>query len=220
MIDTLLRLLAPHPCLSCGEIGPILCSDCKYNITRDFRTVCIVCDLRCPRGICGVHRSPCDAMWYVGLRKDALQRLVGTYKFNGTKSAARELADLLHMCLPALPKDTIITCVPTHPRRIRERGYDHMAHLARLFAGRRKLPYIPLLSRTRYFVQHNSTRSERLKQVRGAYTVLHPLSADSTYLLLDDVYTTGATVSQASNVLKEAGARNVFVAVIVKQPLD
>lgn len=220
MIDTLLQLLAPHPCISCGEIGAILCPNCKYDIVKDFFVFCIICGKDAADGICPRHASPFQSAWTVGIRKTVLQRLVGTYKFNGCRSAVQVLADLLDVCIPSLAPGTIVTCIPTHPRRIRERGYDHMALLARTFALRRSITYVPLLEKTTHYIQHTSNRRDRLRQVRGSFNLLTKPSPEIPVLLLDDVLTTGATLIEAASVISAAGVRSVKVAVIARQPLD
>lgn len=220
MIDTLLQLLAPHPCISCGEIGAILCPNCKYDIVKDFSVFCIICGKDESNGICVSHASPFESAWTVGIRKTVLQRLVGTYKFNGARSAVTVLADLLHTCLPALPASTIVTWIPTHPKRARERGYDHMQLLATCFAKMRGLTARPLLQKTVHYIQHTSSRKDRLKQVRGSFVCTGTIDEQATILLLDDILTTGATLTEAAAVLERNGAHAIKVAVIARQPLD
>ncbi|RYF28401.1 MAG: hypothetical protein EOO17_04860 [Chloroflexi bacterium] len=69
-------------------------------------------------------------------------------------------------------------------------------------------------------MQRHATKSQRRKQASRAFTCKSELSTDTTYLLLDDVVTTGATMEYAAKCLRDAGAGDVWVAAIARQPLD
>lgn len=216
MIDTLLSLLAPHLCISCGRIGLPLCVNCKYDIITAVNQTCLTCGG--PRHL--MNASVCDGSWYVGFRKAALQRLIGSFKFNGMRACLRPLVSLLNDAALTLPKDTIITWIPTHPKHVRERGYDHMKLIAYAFAKRRRLNARLVLSRQFYFIQHRSNRATRLEQVKGAFATTRQFEQNRIYVLLDDIYTTGATVAEAAVTLKAAGAAAVIIGIIARQPLD
>lgn len=216
MIDTLLSLIAPHLCVSCGQNGTVLCDNCNSDIIEAYTRQCIVCG----ESHMLLHNVPFNGAWYVGARKAVLQRLIGSYKFNGLRSAASHLAKLLAQTTPPLSASTIVTWIPTNPRHIRQRGYDHMRRIARLYAKKRNYHCEPLLLRRTNYVQHHSDRQTRLTQVVGAFEAAKALKPERTYIILDDIYTTGATVTEAARVLRAAGARSIYIGVIARQPLD
>jgi predicted amidophosphoribosyltransferase len=109
---------------------------------------------------------------------------------------------------------------PTAPAHMRERGYDHMLLVAQYFALLRGLPLSQVIGKSNMATQHHSNRQARIAQAQSAFRVLGVVSPGVTYVLLDDVVTTGSTVAEASRVLKEAGARTVWVGAIARQPLD
>ncbi len=146
--------------------------------------------------------------------------LIGTYKFNRAKAGYGPLAQLLDDTLPQLPNNVIIVPIPTVSSHIRERGYDHARLVAKAFAKRRKLPMIPVLGRTTYTKQREANRSTRIKQAKVAFSAAKPIDSSATYLLVDDVITTGATMKYAAKTLKDAGATTVWVAALSRQPLD
>jgi ComF family protein len=148
-----------------------------------------------------------------------MRELIGRYKFNGARAAGRTLGGLLHESLPDLPADTLVTSVPTAPPHIRERGYDHAALIAKEFARARQLPYSPALKRRHTLRQRGASRKERLSQAATAFVAIKPVRG-GRYLLIDDVCTTGATLLYAARALCKAGADEVWVAVITKEPLD
>lgn len=222
MIDTLLAFVAPHHCSGCTKTGTLLCDNCKYDITSEPFVACVACGERVAmtHGICTQCNVPYERAWCVADRRDHLQRLIGNYKFTNTRAAYRPLADLLDTCLPELPPNTIIVPVPTVSSHIRQRGYDHMLLIARQLGKRRHLRVDTTLQRATSTKQRAATRSQRITQAKAAFMCPKPLDSTATYLLIDDVITTGATVKYATQCLLGAGASTVWVASISRQPLD
>lgn len=220
MIDGLLAYLAPHHCYGCAKSGTLLCENCKYDIISEPFARCIKCDA--PSGktsnICTQCRLPFEKAWCVGDRIDLLEEIVNGFKFNNKKAACEPLADLLHQMLPELPDNTVIISIPTVPSHIRQRGYDHMGLIARQLSKKRKLPVRVVLERVSNATQHGATKSQRLRQAKQAFMCRQALDDSQFYLLIDDVITTGATVSYAAKTLQAAGAKHVWVAAICRQP--
>jgi ComF family protein len=116
---------------------------------------------------------------------------------------------------PPLNTASRIVPVPLHPQRLRERGFNQAQLLAEAVASRTKLPLDKSsLVRTLHTARHRAglDAEARRETVRGAFTVRSPrLIAGERILLVDDVLTTGATVSACAQALTEAGAIDVFV---------
>ena len=220
MIDALLSMVAPHLCSGCGQIGSTFCDNCKYNIIEEPFTGCILCQKPQTFGICMDHNSSYNQAFVVGERRGALQRLIGGYKFQNMKATSVALAELLDTRLPQLSNNTVLVPIPTSPAHIRERGYDHMLLIAKQLARLRKLPVRRLLIRDNTLTQHHANRKDRLEQAKSAYRVQGTLDSALTYMIVDDVVTTGATIEQAALQLRQAGAEHILVAAIARQPLD
>lgn len=214
-------ILAPHYCLSCGEIGRILCEYCKYDITSEAYGKCIKCGHISPfsSNLCRGCAVPYSRAWCVGERQDMLETILDAYKFNRTKSAAKVLGSLLDAILPALPKDIVVTYVTTIRPHIRQRGYDHARLFAKDFAKRRGLKCQQTLIRTSNTRQLGANRRQRIENAKRAF-IPKPSIENQTYLLIDDIYTTGSTLEYATKALRKAGASNVMIAVIARQPLE
>ena len=213
---SLLDIFAPHYCCSCGMIGAILCDNCKNNIIDNQYSGCIACGKPAARyGLCRRCRAPFARAWCVGERANVLKALINQYKFERARAAKHAIVDLLDAVLPPLPGGVTVVPVPTIPPHIRQRGYDHMALVARGFACRRQLSYRAVIQRASNTVQHGTTRAVRLRQAKQAFECgdVPP----GIYLLVDDVYTTGATVRYAADVLLRAGATEVWIAVVSRQ---
>ena len=219
---SLYDLIAPHSCLGCDHIGTILCDRCKKYIIAHHRNICPSCKQPKTTATC----PTCDDLppiYVAGKRSGLLNDLIHDLKYNSNRSIARELADILHHTLPPdLPANTLIVPLPTSTRHIRERGLDHTLliakHLARLRGWRIAKP----LERAKNTVQVGSSKSDRLTQADTAYEVSSTFKANSaaTYLLLDDVWTTGATMRAAAKKLQNTGARDVRICLVSYSVLD
>lgn len=221
MIDMLLSQVAPHLCCGCGEIGTLLCDNCKYNIINDVVKRCLSCAVVSgENGICQRCEVPYGRAWYVGERSGVLQRLIGDFKFQNTRAAYHPLADLLSDAIDQLPENTVVVPIPTVSSHVRERGYDHTLLLAKQIAKHRNVRLQRILSRVTSTKQRDAGRARRITQAKIAFEVVGAVDTTTPYLLIDDIVTTGATVKYAARALRNAGAREVWVAVIARQPLD
>lgn len=222
MIDTLLSYVAPHHCSGCGETGTLLCDNCKYDIISEPYSACVACSkgLAGKQGLCSSCHVPYERAWCAAARHDTLQRLIDSYKFSNAKAAYFPLTSLLHENLPELPSDIIIVPIPTVASHIRQRGYDHALLVARHFAKTRQLTLSPVLQRKSTTMQRGANKRTRTAQAKQAFVCHQQLDTATTYLLIDDVITTGATVKYAAKTLIDAGAGVVWVASISRQPLD
>jgi predicted amidophosphoribosyltransferase len=98
------------------------------------------------------------------------------------------------------------------------RGYDHAALLACAFARRRNLGFTTVLGRADDSVQQGASKAQRLAQAKRAFRC--DATKSVPHLLIDDVFTTGATVRYAAEALRNAGASEVYVAVLSRQLLE
>ncbi|MDB5184871.1 MAG: putative Phosphoribosyltransferase [Candidatus Saccharibacteria bacterium] len=194
ILDSLLAIIAPHDCLGCATEGVLLCQNCRRQIV--------------PAPAIAIPPGPLDAVIattrYNGLAKELVHRL----KFSGSQAAAREMAGLFPIHL--LPPGALVMPVPTATSRIRQRGYDQAALLARHLARAGGMPYRSCLRRRGQQHQVGASRQQRLAQLARAYRVVHAERlVGTTVVIVDDVMTTGATLQAAAAVLKQAGASRV-----------
>lgn len=191
-IDTIISQLAPHDCVSCGQEGSLLCSQCAAGLAfaecRPF----------------GKLRHVAAATTYQTVAKD----LVWQLKFQGAQAAADIMAR--HMANLVQPDSRFIVPVPTATRRVRQRGYDQAKLLARQLSKRSGLLYMDCLRRQGQAHQVGASRHERLSQLQAAFRLKsgHNVS-DCPIILVDDVLTTGATLEAAATVLQAAGVRHI-----------
>jgi len=148
---------------------------------------------------------------YDGPVKELILRL----KFHRLRAATDTAAELLMRAAGGWPDVQLVTSVPVAPSRHRERGYNQSELLARAVASRTGLPYYPLIGRLTTTHQIGLDRSTRLEQVAGAFYAAQGLDGQRV-LLVDDVVTTGATMSACAEVLRGAGASLVWAAAVAR----
>lgn len=139
-------------------------------------------------------------------------RIIHRFKYEGLFALADPLARFLIAGWPewTQPPDLVLP-VPLHPRRMRQRGYNQSELLARPLSMAKRIAMEPtLLQRTRHTMpQVGLGPEDRLQNVRGAFTADAAGVRGCHVMLVDDVLTTGATMSAAAEALLEAGATSV-----------
>ena len=223
----------PPSCLAChapvSEAGG-LCPDCWSRINFIGRPCCARCGLpfaieAAQDAICGdCARVPpvFDRARAAFLYEGAGRELILAFKMADRSWLAPRLATWLQRtAAPLLPEADVVVPVPLHRWRLLARRFNQAAVLARLMARQADVVMVPdLLIRTRRTAtQTRLSRVERRRNVRGAFAVRRsraPLVAGRNVLLVDDVMTTGATVSACARALRKAGAARVDVATLAR----
>lgn len=220
-LDTLLSCIAPHHCYGCGATGSLLCRACLEAVKQHHCRVCVICGQPCAGGnVCRRHALPYRALDCVLWRRGAVARLIDDYKFHRVRAVSSVLARLLDELLPEYDASTVVVPVPTAPANIRKRGYDHMLLVAQQFARRRGLMIErPLVRQTNVTQHYARSAAERRKQAQWFFRT-SDVKADTPYLILDDIFTTGSTIKAAAQTLQVAGARDICVGIIARQGND
>lgn len=209
MIKRFLRLVFPPKCLFCRKVllntETDLCHSCRGNII-DFPTAKIKFSF-----VAGW-----TAMWYY---KGEPRTSILRYKFRNVRSYAPRYGRLLamHLLQSSLPQYDMITWVPVSFGRKFSRGYDQVQLIAKTTARELGQPLIRTLRKTRNTPPQSSIQSAaaRKANVLGAYRLNPKINVrGKRILLLDDVITTGATVSECARVLLTAGAKEVYCAAL------
>ncbi len=151
-----------------------------------------------------------------------MREAVHALKFGGKTALANPLGDLMAEAGPAVLPVEVVDClvpVPLHPTREAERGFNQSMLLARRVSRRWGIPVRPRALRRQRFTrpQTDLDADERRRNVRGAFALSRRAAVDGRHvLLIDDVFTTGATVSECARVLLDAGAATVGVLTVAR----
>jgi len=150
-----------------------------------------------------------------GLYEGALKKAINLFKYHRVKRLAKPLSDKILQT--ELPRADIIIPVSLHSKRLRQREFNQSALLARHVAKSLRIPLLAdCLIKTRDTLPQVGLRAkDRRKNIRKAFEVRNrDLIYRKNIMLVDDVYTTGATVRECSKALKKAGAEDVYVITI------
>ena len=235
MLESLLDLVLPRRCLACGRpasprmaaLG--LCPPCRGQLlAAPHETSCAGCGrplaaaapppgMRC--GLCRRHPPAYDRLLAGWLYRPPLDTVIGALKFRRLEYLApalgRELGERRGAELEGL--DGVVP-LPLHWTRRWLRGFDQAEAIGSGLAATIRLPLLPALRRVRATPrQMRLARQARLRNPVGAFLAVQPLRG-ARLALIDDVATTGATLSAAARALRRAGAREVVAAVVARTP--
>ena len=204
LFSIVLDVLFPPTCVACNKPGSYLCSDCQHNIHYYSQLLPLK------------SASSLDGLFALGKHEPPLQNLIKHIKYYGHSDMAKTAAHLLAIHLPmSFHNVDLITAIPLHVRRERERGYNQSDILAKHLSTELHLPYQRLLQKVRSTLpQAGLTRNQRLSNLERAFRCHSDSLSGKRILLIDDVTTTGATLQEAALVLKQAGAALVLGAVL------
>ncbi|MDR0957418.1 MAG: hypothetical protein LBM09_02465 [Candidatus Nomurabacteria bacterium] len=228
MIDFCLSWLSPHICKGCRAVGKALCGSCKKYILDQSGRECITCQREIDwqtfawqGNLCAkcANDSPFKRVFVVGERKTTLRELVDDYKFASERDSAQPIADLILSILPEkLPDDLIIMPLTTIPKHIRQRGLDHTKLIVRNLARLRKMTAVyNVLLRNDNIAQHSADAKTRARQAAKTFAINPRTKIPKKILLIDDIYTTGATATAAAKLLRKHGAKEIWLGIVARQ---
>jgi ComF family protein len=228
VVDKVIGWLAPPVCVGCGAEGANLCLVCSEANIIPFGERCFNC------GALSQGAKTCDKCRSAGFPRHAIvvtdynglaKRLIHVYKFGHQRVAAISIAKLMAHEFIAYNSDKeiswanyLVVPVPSASSRIRQRGFDHSALLADAVSKNLKMQSADALKRFGQSRQVGNSRKKRFDQAAENYAVSKPgLVTGRNILLIDDVVTTGATLSAAAKALRKAGAKRVDALVFAKR---
>ena len=209
-----LELLLPQRCVVCGTRGVQLCETCLERLPRIVPPLCGRCGTptawpvsRCRE--CAGRRIAFTTARSAVQYDDAVRSLVAGWKERALRRLVQSAVALVLEVVPR-PDAGIVTFVPPDPDRGLKRGHHPPGRLAEELARSWELPVVALLRRRRAAErQRGLSRAERRRNVAGAFVA--PSAVPSSVVLVDDVFTSGATANSAASALRQAGARRVEV---------
>jgi ComF family protein len=228
---TVLEFFLPRLCLFCGaavgeDAAVAVCPECEAGIEWVASPLCPCCGLIFPSregadrvcGSCTTDPPPFAraraAAVYDGPAAEAVKR----FKFNRRLVYLPVMQAWLRRprCLELVQEADLVAPVPLHPRRLRDRGFNQALLLAQGLGGP------PVAREALVRVRHTDPQvglnpKERRENVKNAFAVPDPRQVKGkNVLLVDDLYTTGATVRECARVLRRAGARRVNVLTVAR----
>jgi ComF family protein len=226
MLNKIIKLIYPDTCGFCDKIlnNEYTCEDCRLLYTINTKT-CDICGKEVEeisnRCLGCLHKHVhYSKLVYAFNYKDIVRKRIIEYKFRNKKYLFRCFAENLSKKLVQLNiKFDIIIPVPIHRKRLRKRGYNQSYLIAKEVSKilNNKLVYNLLFKIKNTVPQRILNEKQRRQNVKQAYAVKdNQKIKNKVILLIDDIFTTGATVDECSKKLREAGAKDVIVATIAR----
>jgi ComF family protein len=226
-----IRFLLPDNCAACGspladDPIPHFCASCWETIPSLPQARCLRCDrpfaspvatAYSPNHVCHscAKRPPSyTKAWTLYPYLPPLRDAICLYKYRGKLTLASPLVHLMINKLPPLDDVDLVMPVPLHAQRLREREFNQSLFLADPVSRHLNAPlsYTNLVRVAPSPAQTTLSRKERLRNLRGAFALRRPeLVSSKRILLVDDVFTTGATVNECAKTLRKSGSGDVFV---------
>src|SRR5450755_1531469 len=228
-LRALSSLFYPPLCVVCSsnvDGREYLCESCRSRAPRIKAPFCAKCSEPFASAISGsfscancAHRIlHFDAAVAAYRSRGLVRKLVHEFKYGHQRHLRHPLAEWLceSMSDPRLraQRFDLIVPVPLHPARERERGFNQATLLAELLARQFTVPLRAVLERIRYTTTQTAyDRAERMENLHDAFRLRKKANVRELHvLLIDDVLTTGSTLSECARILKEAGATSVYAA--------
>lgn len=225
MRNSLLEVLFPRFCLGCGYVGTYICQRCESKMKRVNGEKCFYCNQPTLYGLthpgCKTKQG-LDGYVSVYLYNGLFKELLHESKYNGAYMVLKTVLSFPQNkaweVVGAWNKlfTPIVTSVPLHPQRLRERGFNQAQIIADEYS-KFQLNTQTLLKRIQNtkHIAHINNKMERKRNIRGAFKFCGNALPQAT-LLIDDVITSGSTILECTKVLKENGVRTVLALSLAK----
>jgi ComF family protein len=219
--------LFPPACLGCGKEGDFICQECFAKVRLVPNKVCNLCgNFTSKKGYCpNCARNKPEYSgfrafaYYEGTIRKAIQQL----KYHNDLGIGRYLAGFLELTYARTGWDAdLVVPIPIGAAKREQRGYNQAERLAQPFCERTGISYCPeALSRIHEFSsQVGLNEKERQANVRNAFIAAAKLVKGKSVLLIDDVFTSGATMQAAASEVLSAGADTVWCLTLAKVGFD
>jgi predicted amidophosphoribosyltransferase len=221
--EPLLSVLFPPRCVGCGDFETHLCEACQASLAATGGDACPRCGEPGPQALLAGRCTSCMGreFEYAGAHgafrhQGVARNLVAKFKFGGQPVLGRVMAELARPAFDGFVDSIgardrlLVTWVPCHRSSQRERGYNQAEVLARQLAcGPEPLAWARLVRKTKATKHQKSLgRAGRQENLRGVFCMdvtapLHVVAHTDAVILVDDVFTTGATAREVSSVLRK-----------------
>ena len=228
VFNRVLDLLFPPRCIFCADImlqkkETMICDTCLLGLKAANKAVCPICKKVRPCKCLPYIKEVCSVFEY----NDTARKGIWGYKFRGRKAAGKGYAGLIANRVKAVYVGIdfdYVMCVPMTFKGIYKRGYNQSELLAKnvskLLSIKDGAKFLLKVKETQK-QSRTKNKTQRRKNVEGVFTIQKKFEKtleNKSILLIDDVVTTGSTLKECAKVLKRAGCRQVYCAVLCSSP--
>lgn len=196
------------------------CDDCFKALPRINSNFCLRCGAKQNENSVGVCQNCKRNNFSFELARSPfsyegnIRKTIYAFKYDNAKYLANPLSTFLYECYKDFNINVdFVTSVPLHLERIKSRGYNQASELAKEFCLRTSLNFIEIFSRIKNTPSQTELNvKDRHSNVKNAFALNKNIDIkDKNILIIDDIFTTGATVNELASLLKNNGAKNVYI---------
>ncbi|HOW35113.1 MAG TPA: ComF family protein [Candidatus Omnitrophota bacterium] len=229
LLNGLCDLVYPRNCLVCKKYitsdkkGQALCASCLGLIEPNHPPFCLKCSRHLASDLGQSYCQECrhdkhhfDSAWAAVIYNDAMKKLLHLFKYGDRTALADTFAELTFSFVENYHIDIcrfdLVIPIPLHPTRLRERGYNQSQLLSQRLSGKFNLQQNEKILKRIVHTKNQALlgKKERWTNIHGAFRINDQFPVfKKSVLVVDDLLTTGATISEVAKVLKEAGAKEV-----------
>ncbi len=220
MFSKIIFKIFTQNCIFCNEktnnfyTSPV-CKKC-FNSLEIWGNSCIKCGKRVENvkicGECLDNNGFFDYLFHLYSYEGKAKEIINLYKFKGAWYFAEVFSEKIYEILKSIEEEykfAPITFVPAHPYRIFTRNYNPVEYLTKKFCKKYNKIFLATLKKFKFKKPQTSlNKKEREKNVKGTFKLIEK-ELPEKIIIIDDIYTTGATLTECAKVLKKAGVQNV-----------
>lgn len=224
--NIILDVLFPRTCVNCGKQGNYICNKCDLFLSESL-LICSICGNSSPSGethLNCLNKYSLNGLISIWDYEGLIKKLIYQVKYDGTTDIINEfMQKILFLMLKDKNRffaflsflnqeNVCITYVPMYIKRAKRRGFNQSAIIAQELGKYFNCPRIKLLNKiTDTKKQTGLDKEERLQNVKESFGEARPLPKGRTsVLLVDDIFTTGATMKECCKILKQSGIKNIW----------
>lgn len=226
MRNSLLELFFPRFCIGCGYLGSYICDSCEKRLEKVKKITCFYCGKSSLFGLTHPgckHKDGIDGYLSMYLYTGLFKKILHESKYKGSFAVLETLLSLSGQCRYEEVEiwkrlfNPCITPVPLNSERLRQRGFNQSEMIMEKYSAINDLEKIYCLSRINNtpHLAHIKDKAIRRKIIKGAFTYVGD-TVPQTIIVVDDVITSGSTISECAKILKRKGVQTVLTISLAK----
>lgn len=204
MLNFILDLIFPQFCIGCNKFNTLICENCYQQI--NFYPLAIQAE---------IPDWSLEKIIVMAEYEGVIKKMIAALKYKSIKDVGQTLARMIYYASD-FPQVETIAAVPLHPQRYRQRGFNQATEIAEELSKFSQIPFMKLLKRIKHTQPQAkiSDKNQRLTHLKNTFALNQKILHLESVLIIDDVTTTGTTLNECAQILKQAGVKKIYGLVV------